>query len=115
MNRSLRIAVADDEPDMQDYFRTILPQLGHTVVVVVAGTGRELVERCRASRPDPRHPRVGLPRRRVHPTCRGRRLQTAAEVRRDRPDDLDGRGRYGSAPPLSAAFSRNGSSRRPQQ
>ena len=51
MNRSLRIAVADDEPDMQDYFRTILPQLGHTVVAV-AGTGRELVERCRALHPD---------------------------------------------------------------
>ena len=51
MNRSLQIAVADDEPDMQDYFRTILPQLGHKVVAV-AGTGRELVERCRATHPD---------------------------------------------------------------
>lgn len=51
MNRPLRIAVADDEPDMQDYFRTILPQLGYTVVAV-AGTGRELVEQCRATRPD---------------------------------------------------------------
>lgn len=51
MNRSLRIAVADDEPDMQEYFRTILPRLGHEVVVV-AGTGRELIERCRAARPD---------------------------------------------------------------
>lgn len=51
MNRSLRIAVADDEPDMQDYFRTMLPQLGHSVVAV-AGTGRELVEQCRTARPD---------------------------------------------------------------
>lgn len=51
MTRPLRIAVADDEPDMQDYFRTILPRLGHTVVAV-AGTGRELVERCRDARPD---------------------------------------------------------------
>ena len=51
MNRPLRIAVADDEPDMQDYFRTILPRLGHTVVAV-AGTGRGLVEQCRATRPD---------------------------------------------------------------
>jgi hypothetical protein len=25
MGRSLRIAVADDEPEMQEYFRTILP------------------------------------------------------------------------------------------
>jgi AmiR/NasT family two-component response regulator len=51
MSRALRIAVADDEPDMQDYFRTILPRLGHEVVAV-AGTGRELVELCRATRPD---------------------------------------------------------------
>jgi response regulator NasT len=51
MNRSLRIAVADDEPDMQEYYRTILAQLGH-VVVVLAETGRELVEKCRAQRPD---------------------------------------------------------------
>jgi AmiR/NasT family two-component response regulator len=51
MNRALRIAVADDEPDMQDYFRTILPLLGHEVVAV-AKTGRELVEQCRATHPD---------------------------------------------------------------
>jgi response regulator NasT len=51
MNRSLRIIVADDEPDMQDYFRTILPQIGHTALGV-AGTGRELVDLCRATRPD---------------------------------------------------------------
>jgi response regulator NasT len=51
MNRSLRIAIADDEPDVQEYYRAILPELGH-VVVVVADTGRELVERCRQQRPD---------------------------------------------------------------
>ncbi|SIO61308.1 response regulator receiver and ANTAR domain protein [Singulisphaera sp. GP187] len=51
MNQSLRIAVADDEPDMQEYFRTILPRLGHTVIAV-SGTGRDLVEQCRASKPD---------------------------------------------------------------
>jgi response regulator NasT len=51
MNRALRIAVADDEPDMQDYFRTILPLLGHEVVAA-AGTGRALVEQCRATHPD---------------------------------------------------------------
>jgi response regulator NasT len=51
MNRSLRIAVADDEPDMQEYYRTILPGLGH-VVVAVAETGRELVEKCRNQHPD---------------------------------------------------------------
>ena len=51
MSRSLRIAVADDEPDMRDYFRTILPALGHEVVAVAAD-GRELVEQCRAAQPD---------------------------------------------------------------
>jgi AmiR/NasT family two-component response regulator len=51
MKKTLRIAVADDEPDMRDYFRTILPLLGHEVVAV-AGTGRELVEMCRATPPD---------------------------------------------------------------
>ena len=39
MNRSLRIAVADDELDMRDYFQQILPRLGHQVVAV-AKTGR---------------------------------------------------------------------------
>ncbi len=51
MSRALRIAVADDELDMQDYFRTVLPRLGHAVVCV-AGTGRALVEHCRTERPD---------------------------------------------------------------
>ena len=51
MNRPLRIAVADDEPDMRDYFQKSLPRLGHKVVAV-AQTGRELVEQCRACRPD---------------------------------------------------------------
>jgi response regulator NasT len=51
MTRSLRIAVADDEPDMRDYFQTILPHLGHEVVSV-ASTGRELVEHCRRFKPD---------------------------------------------------------------
>ncbi len=51
MNRALRIAVADDEQDMQDYFRTILPRLGHTVVAV-AGDGRELIDLCAKTHPD---------------------------------------------------------------
>ena len=50
MTRSLRIAVADDEPDMRDWFRTILPLLGHEVVAV-AEDGRDLIEKCRATRP----------------------------------------------------------------
>lgn len=51
MSAPLRIAVADDEPDMRDYFATILPYMGHQVVAV-ARNGKELVELCRASRPD---------------------------------------------------------------
>ncbi len=51
MTRTLRIAVADDEPDMRDYFQTILPGLGHDVVAV-ASDGRELVEACLAHKPD---------------------------------------------------------------
>ena len=34
--RSLRIAVADDEPVVRDYFCRILPLLGHEVVAVAA-------------------------------------------------------------------------------
>jgi response regulator NasT len=51
MSPSLRIAVADDELDMRDYFKKSLPRLGHQVVSV-AQNGRELVEQCRALQPD---------------------------------------------------------------
>ncbi len=51
MNRSLRIAVADDERDMRDFFQEFIPPLDHRIVAVAA-TGRELVEQCRAQRPD---------------------------------------------------------------
>jgi response regulator NasT len=51
MTRPLRIAVADDEPDMRDYFARILPLLGHRVVVNAAN-GEELLSKCREARPD---------------------------------------------------------------
>jgi two-component system, response regulator PdtaR len=51
MTKPLRIAIADDEPDMRDYFVKILPRLGHEVVVVAAD-GAELVRRCKEQRPD---------------------------------------------------------------
>lgn len=51
MNRSLRIVVADDEPDMRDYYRAILPVLGHQVVAACPD-GDELVLRCRELKPD---------------------------------------------------------------
>jgi response regulator NasT len=50
MTDSLRIAVADDEQDMRDYFRKCLTRLGHQVVAV-AENGRDLIERCREARP----------------------------------------------------------------
>lgn len=51
MSSRLRIAIADNERDMRDYFARILPRLGHEIVAT-AQNGRELVERCHASRPD---------------------------------------------------------------
>jgi response regulator NasT len=51
MTRPLRIAIADDEPDMRDYFARILPLLGHRVVAVAAD-GEELVEKCLQTQPD---------------------------------------------------------------
>jgi response regulator NasT len=51
MTAPLRIAIADDEPDMRDYYVRILPRLGHRVVVA-AGTGTELVEQCKTAHPD---------------------------------------------------------------
>jgi CheY-like chemotaxis protein len=51
MTRTLRIAVADDEPIVRDYFRVMLPRLGHQVIAAAA-TGRELVELCHELRPD---------------------------------------------------------------
>ena len=51
MTRALRIVVADDEPDVRDYFQRMLPRLGHAVVAAAAN-GRELVELCREQKPD---------------------------------------------------------------
>jgi two-component system, response regulator PdtaR len=47
----LRIVVADDEADMQDYYKTIVPRLGHEVVAV-AENGLELLRHCREQQPD---------------------------------------------------------------
>jgi response regulator NasT len=51
MARTLRIAVADDEPDVREYFQRMLPRMGHEVVAAAA-TGRELVVLCREKTPD---------------------------------------------------------------
>jgi response regulator NasT len=47
----LRIAVADDEPDMQEYLEKVLTRMGHQVVAV-AEDGRQLVQQCLEKRPD---------------------------------------------------------------
>ena len=46
-HQKLRIAVADDDPEMREWFRTVLFDLGHEVVTVAAN-GRALVEACLA-------------------------------------------------------------------
>jgi AmiR/NasT family two-component response regulator len=51
MNSHLRIAVADDEPRMCEFYRQVLNQLGHDVVCE-AHSGQELVQQCRQSHPD---------------------------------------------------------------
>lgn len=51
MTQTLRIAVADDELDMRDFFERMLKRCGHQVVSV-AENGRELVEHCRGLNPD---------------------------------------------------------------
>jgi len=72
--RPLRIAVADDEPDVRLFFREVLPRLGHEVVAEAA-SGRELVERCRGTHPDLVITDVRMPE------MDG--LQAAADVNRD--------------------------------
>ncbi|MEZ6061418.1 MAG: response regulator [Planctomycetaceae bacterium] len=49
--RRLRIAVADDEYELRQYFARVLPHLGYEVVILVAD-GEELVRLSQKSRPD---------------------------------------------------------------
>ncbi|QDT02139.1 putative transcriptional regulatory protein pdtaR [Rubripirellula lacrimiformis] len=49
--RTLRIAIADDEVDIRDYFTALLPRLGHRLVGA-ACNGRELVQLCLAEETD---------------------------------------------------------------
>jgi two-component system, response regulator PdtaR len=51
MTQALRIAVADDEPRMLEFFGMVLEQLGHELIVKAAN-GKELVDHCRDLRPD---------------------------------------------------------------
>lgn len=48
---TLRVLVADDEPDVRDYLQQVVPRLGH-LVVGVACNGVQLVDLARKTRPD---------------------------------------------------------------
>jgi CheY-like chemotaxis protein len=51
VSKALRIAIADDELDVRDYFQRMLPRLGYEVVAMAAN-GRELVNACCEQNPD---------------------------------------------------------------
>jgi len=51
MNGRLRIAVADDEPDMRRFLCRVLAHEGHQVVVA-AESGRQLIRECQQTQPD---------------------------------------------------------------
>jgi len=51
MKVSVRIAVADDEPRMRQFYEEVLPVLGHEVVYSAA-TGKELLAGCQQVHPD---------------------------------------------------------------
>ncbi len=51
MNRSLRIALAEDDGDLRVYCQKLLARIGHQVVLL-AENGRQLVEGCHMERPD---------------------------------------------------------------
>lgn len=72
MTRLLKIVVADDERDTREFFQEYLSHLGHDVRA--AADGRQLVEMCRAFRPDLIVADYAMPG-----------LAAAAEVNCDRP------------------------------
>jgi two-component system, response regulator PdtaR len=76
MSKSLRISIADDEPDMRDFLARILPRLGHEVVSA-AENGRQLVADCQRLVPDLVITDVRMPE------LDG--LSAIREIRRDRP------------------------------
>ena len=49
--RPIRIAVADDEPDVRKTFVWLLERLGHEVICAAAD-GQELIEKCRLGNVD---------------------------------------------------------------
>ena len=51
MHTSLRILAADPQPEMQQFYGEMLPQMGHELVGIVE-TGKSLIQHCRSDRPD---------------------------------------------------------------
>lgn len=49
--KNLRIAIADDEPDIRDFLARMLPRCGHKVVSA-ASTGQQLIDHCHQFLPD---------------------------------------------------------------
>ncbi|MCA9080680.1 MAG: response regulator, partial [Planctomycetaceae bacterium] len=49
--RTLRIAVADDEPEMCAFLQKLCEHLGHQVIVAV-DNGQDLIDACLATHPD---------------------------------------------------------------
>lgn len=49
--RTLKIAIADDEPAIRQHFANALQQLGHTITAVAAD-GLELLQACQVERPE---------------------------------------------------------------
>lgn len=51
MNHPLKIGVAEDEYDMQEFYQVVIPELGHELLWT-ARDGVELVKKCEESCPD---------------------------------------------------------------
>ena len=51
MTQSLRVVLADDEPELLAYYQSLLGAMGHEVVATAAN-GEELVRQCRVTQPD---------------------------------------------------------------
>lgn len=73
MKTSIRIAVADDEPDMRRFLYRVLTHEGHHVVAV-AENGQQLIDACRSIPPDLVITGVELPEmdglQAIHEICR---------------------------------------------
>jgi response regulator NasT len=51
MKRLLSIGVAEDEPDMQEFYEVVIPEMGHELLWV-ARDGVEMIKKCEEACPD---------------------------------------------------------------